>query len=396
MKYSYRAIDSGGKGTTGEVVANVKADAIRQLEQQGLTPIKVEVVQIKVRNRGGRLKAEELNLSLFELAIMLEAGVGLAEAVAAQLHAEQHPVIYSAMQAIGDGLRHGQPFSSVLKASKLKLPKYVYQLVEAGEMTGELASALKDSVAQMEYETKMRAELNSALIYPSILVISGIAAVAIMFIFVVPNFTNLLDQSDKLPWLAWAVLSAGDWTNKNSLLFFGLVGTLGLIMAGLFGDKRIREQAFNNLLSIPVLGKWLLQADIAQWAKVLATLLGNKVALIDALALSRESCRLLKLRNLLEIVIKDVRGGVALSMSLEQRQGITSTGVNLIRVGEKTGNLSEMLNSLGMLYEEAGRSRMKKFLALIEPIAILTIGAVFGIIIAGVVLAITSANDLAI
>ncbi|MNG25489.1 type IV pilin biogenesis protein [compost metagenome] len=89
-----------------------------------------------------------------------------------------------------------------------------------------------------------------------------------------------------------------------------------------------------------------------------------------------------------------MRAGTALSTALEERQAISAIGGNLVRVGEKSGQLAEMLQSLAALYEESGRSRMKKALVLIEPLAILLIGSVFGLIITGVVLAITSANDM--
>ncbi|MBD4514913.1 type II secretion system F family protein, partial [Xanthomonas citri pv. citri] len=85
--------------------------------------------------------------------------------------------------------------------------------VAAGEMTGNLAGALRDCATQMEYERRTRAELQGALIYPAILVLSGVLAVATLFVFVVPKFANLLNETAQLPWLAWAVLSIGVWSN---------------------------------------------------------------------------------------------------------------------------------------------------------------------------------------
>lgn len=397
MKYIYQAIDRSGKRFQGEVDVDGKAAALRHLARQGLTPLKLEEQkprQFKSSAGRRRLKAEELNMALYELATMLSAGVSLGDAVEAQESSTSHPRIAAAWQTIAGGLRQGESFPTVLQAAKLPLPRYVYQLVAAGEMTGNLAGALRDCVQQMEYERRTRDEIRSALIYPSILVLSGIVAVATMFVFVVPKFANLLEQPDQLPWLAWVVLSTGTWSHDHvGLLLFMLAGLGVAIYLGLSND-RFRSRLLNGVVRLPVIGDWLMQSEIAQWSKVLGTLLGNRVALVDALTLSAEGVRIDRQREMLERVTQDVRGGAALSAALSDRQAITATGSNLIRVGEKSGRLAEMLNSLAGLYQELGQSRMKKVLALIEPLAILVIGAVFGLIITGVVLAITSANDI--
>ncbi|MND25607.1 putative type II secretion system protein F [compost metagenome] len=393
MNFIYQAVDRNGKRLRGEVNLPTRQDALRQLERQGLTPLSLEQKQRKV-GRHRQLKAEELNMAIHELATMLAAGVSLAEAVEAQERATHHPKLVAALQVIGNGLRRGQSFPVVLEAAGLPLPRYVYQLVAAGELTGNLAAALRDCAQQMEYERRTRDEIQGALIYPSILVLSGLLAVATLFVFVVPRFANLLDEVAELPWLAWAVLSLGVWSNGNAGLLLFLVLILGTGFALALRNPRLRELTLDQLVRLPVLGDWLLQAEIAQWAKVLGTLLGNRVALVEALRLSADGVRIGRQRRMLERVAQDVRAGTALSTALEERQAISAIGGNLVRVGEKSGQLAEMLQSLAALYEESGRSRMKKALVLIEPLAILLIGSVFGLIITGVVLAITSANDM--
>ncbi|MHB9798348.1 type II secretion system F family protein [Pseudomonas sp. MT3] len=394
MRMQYLAIDRHGKRCRGELNANSREEAARQLEAQGLTPLSLAQPSRSMMRRGRRLRAEELNLALYELATLLGAGVSLAEAVEAQQRAAQHPRLADALQGMNDGLRQGRSFPQVLEAARLPLPRYAYQLVTAGEMTGNLAASLRDCVAQMEYERRTRDEIRNALIYPAILVMSGIGAVAMMFVFVVPKFANLLEHADRLPWLAWAVLSSGVWCRNNAMLLALMVAMAAVLAVSLAGNSRVRGRGLGALLRLPVLGEWLLQAEVAQWSKVLGTLLGNRVALVDALRLAAESLRVPTQREVMERVTQDVRGGLSLSLALENRHAITATGGNLIRVGETSGRLSEMLDSLAGLYEEQGRSRMRRVLALVEPLSILLIGTAFGVIITGVVLAITSANDI--
>ena len=108
-----------------------------------------------------------------------------------------------------------------LHACGLALPEYVYHLVEAGEASGRLALSLRQAVEQMRYDQRVAAEMRSALIYPSILVVSGIAAVLLVFVFVVPQFSNLLEDGNELPLLAEAVLRTGVWCNENGWLLTG-------------------------------------------------------------------------------------------------------------------------------------------------------------------------------
>lgn len=393
MNFTYQAIDRNGRRLKGELNRPTRWDAVRYLERQGLTLLSLEQTQ-RIRGRQRPLKAEELNMAIHELATLLAAGVSLVEAVEAQERTAHHPVLMEALEIMSKGLRQGRSFPAVLESSGLPLPRYVYQIVAAGELTGDLAGALRDCARQLEYERHTREEITGALVYPAILVLSGVLAVATLFVFVVPKFANLLEEVADLPWLAWAVLSAGVGARDNAGALLILVSGSGIGLFAASRNAKLRELLLDRMVRLPVIGEWLFQAEIAQWSKVLGTLLGNRVALVEALRLSADGVRILRQRQVLERVTQDVRGGTALSMALEERQAITAIGANLIRVGEKSGQLAEMLQSLSALYEEQGRARMKKTLVLIEPLAILLIGAVFGLIITGVVLAITSANDM--
>ena len=288
----------------------------------------------------------------------------------------------------------GNPFPVVLESAGLDLPRYVYQLVAAGEMTGNLAGALRDCATQMEYERRTRAELQGALIYPAILVLSGVLAVATLFVFVVPKFANLLNETAQLPWLAWAVLSIGVWSNESSgLLAFAVLLLAGGIAVAL-RNPALRAHALDQLVRLPVVGEWLMQAEIAQWSKVLGTLLGNRVPLVEALLLSAAGVRIAGSAGPLERVTQDVRAGIAFVGSVG---GAPGGHVHRFEPGAGWRGLRAARGDAAEPGDALWRGRAganEKALVLIEPLAILLIGSVFGLIITGVVLAITSANDM--
>lgn len=395
-RFDYEALNADGMVLTGNMRADTEREALRLLERRGLTALQLNVQGAKRKGRAGSLRTLDIVLPFHEMATMLGSGVGLAEAVAVQAQSAHHPVMVAAFAQMANGLQRGQAFSDALAASGIPLPSYFLQLAKAGELTGQLGRSIAGGVEQMEYEDRMRAELRNALVYPTILICAGVAAVLLVFTFVVPKFSSLLQKADQLPWLAWAVLASGTWANRNGFWLIPalLLGAVAIVAA--LRQKAVRERLFQQVSRWPLVGSWLLESETARWAKMLGTLLSSKVALLRALELASDGMRLQQRRTRMAEVARAVRGGTTLAQALEDHEALTGTGYNLVRVGERTGELPAMLQSLARLYEEAGRQRMKRMLALIEPLAILVIGSVIGTIIMGVVLAITSANDLAV
>lgn len=397
-RFRFEAVNAEGVQLNGELDAGSDREAARALERRGLSVLRLDPSRAASPGVGrtGRLGLQDQILAFHELATMLHAGVALAEAVDAQARSAHHPRLVAAFESIAQGLRRGRAFSEALEASALPLPAYVPTLVRAGEQSGLLARALSDAVEQMGYDHAVRGEVRQALTYPAVLVLAGIGAILLMFVFVVPKFSGLLTRAQELPLLAWAVLGSGLFVRDNLLwLGLGLAALVGVALRWL-ADPARRALAQERLERLPVLGPWRIEAETASWAKVLATLLGNRVPLMDALQLSLDAVRSPARRRRLEEVARSVRGGMPLAEALEQQSALTATGYNLIRVGERSGELPAMLRSLAQLCQDAGRTRMKQFLALLEPLAILVIGSVIGVIMIGIILAITSVNDIAV
>jgi general secretion pathway protein F len=397
-KFKYEALNSAGQSFSGVIRAMGERDAMRVLERRGLAVVALKSGEARAAGSGRRRRVQSVDviLSIQELATMLTSGVTVADAVGSQAASAHHPGITLAFTTMARDLQRGEAFSVTLARSGLPLPEYVVQLAKAGELTGELGRALTDAARQLEYEQQLRNEMRNALIYPTVLVLAGAGAVAMMFLFVVPKFASLLKHSAELPFLAWAVLGLGMWTRSH---FGALVLTVGLVVAALTFTLRrpqVRRDLVDRAARLPMVGAWLVEADTSRWAKVLAALLANKVPLMRALELAQAGLQIPHRFARMGEVTRAVRGGSALADALEDHESLTPTGYNLVRVGERSGKLAAMLLSLASLYEESGRNRMKKLLILIEPIAILLIGSVIGTIILGVILAITSANDLAI
>ncbi len=397
MRYKYQAIDAQNQTVSGILTADSDRDAARQLRKRNLNLVSLTLDEKKQTTVKGKAKQRDMLMVLHELTTLLSSGVSLIEAVESISHSSHHPQLTQAFTGMASQLRQGKNFAQALKDSPLTLPWYVHQLVEAGELTGKVAEGLRDGLAQLEYDTRMKAEIQGAMIYPTILILSGISAVLLIFIFVVPQFANLLkNRAADVPLLASIVLNTGMFLKANlQWISLGAIAIVAFI-ATIVTQPQVRLQLWDKLAKLPLIGTWLVESETARWSAMMATLLQNRVPLLKALELAEQGVQLLTLRSRLSQVSKAVRAGVNLSQALHDNDALTSTGHNLIRAGERAGELPRMLRSLANLLEESGKVRMKQALALIEPISILVIGGIIGLIVTGVILAITSLQSVAV
>ena len=394
--YDYEIIDQTGQVVKGRVRADSATDLARELNAGGHTVIEVReprAARSSVFPR--RIGMQDLIMALHELATLLESGVSLGNAVQAQVDGIRHQALAASFEAIGRSLMRGHSFLEALHAGRLHLPAYVYHLVGAGELNGQLAGALRQAVQQMQYDQRVAAELRGALFYPSILVVAGCSAVLLVFAFVIPQFSGLLENGNELPVLAAAVLRTGLWLDAHLWTLAGAVAIIGGAGILLSRRERVRQRVRDGLSSLPVIGAWFAEADTAKWASLMSAMLASRVSLMDALGIAAHSVRISRRKATLELAASDVRAGASLSAALEKRGALTPTGYSLLRVGEQSGQLAELLRALATLYDENSQRRMKRVLALIEPLAIVLVGGVLGIIMIGIILAITSVNDVA-
>lgn len=398
-RFNFQALNAEGVLLEGTLAADNERDAARVLGKRGLSVVALlpeGAVGVRRAGRQRRLRQQDLVVAFYELATMLQSGVALAEAVASQTRASHHPRLLAGFESISTGLRRGQSFSDALEAVKLPLPPFFMTLVRAGEQAGLLAQSLADGVTQMEYDLQVQGEVRQALTYPAVLVVAGLGAVVMMFTFVVPRFATLLNRGAELPWLAWAVLNSGMFAREYIVWLLAAAALAVVAVVRGWANPLIRMRWYERLERLPVIGPWRVEAETAAWARVLSTLLANRVPLLDALGLAQAGARSPRRRARLDEAARAVRAGTPLADALEEQAALTATGYNLVRVGERSGELPAMLRSLAKLCENAGRARMKQFLTLLEPLAILVIGSMIGVIMVGIILAITSANDIAV
>lgn len=396
MKFQYQGVDlSSSQAVEGEIDALSESDAVNTLNSRQVEVFKLQAISSeKASNK--RVTQTDLVLPLRELATLTEAGVSLLEALHAMAKNKEHGGLARGFKKLASLIESGESFSTAITQSSMPFPDYVKYLVSAGELSGELSQALNNASSQLEYDQAIRNDVKSALTYPLVLIGSGIGAMLIIFFAVVPKFSHMLNNGSELPTLAWLVLSAGKVANDHPVLVLGGFFGVLLLIGVTFANKHVRHALLNYALNIPIIGPWLAEQDSARWASLCGAMLTAKVELTTALKLAASSGEFTVRKQRGLNLINDVQSGVSLTDSIERANLLPLTSLNLLSVGEKTGQLSKMFVAVAKLHDESCKRRMKQVLTLIEPIAILIVGVLIGIMILGIVLAITASTDIAL
>lgn len=399
MPFRYRALDAERIERQGVLHETDETAALQALLRQGLTPLALVAegpvaASPQAGARRGRVKDTQRMLLLQELATLLRAGIAWSDALPSLAEAYADSALAEPLAEMDRRVRAGERLTDALALEALGMPPYVLALARAGEAAGTMAQALQEAATQLDQELRVRRELRTALTYPSILVGAGVLAVGFILVVVVPRFATLISgQRVELPWLSQAVIGSGVFLQQH-LFEVGLALLLiGGLAALLLGQAPVREALWGLATRLPVLGPWLRQIDIGRWTTLLGSLLGNRVPIVEALELAQAALRVPQLRADLAGAGAGLARGRSLTELLGELSWFPRTRLNLVRVGERSGELPRLLQQLGRIETEAAAELQKRVLALVEPVAILFIGVAVGVIMVGVLLAITSLNS---
>ena len=411
-EFSYRAAGADGQLQSGQLEAVSRDAALRQLRTRGLTPIRLEagdaagVVAGKAvagagstprkRGRGAPDHADIHNFTS-ELAVMLRAGLPLDRALRVLISMADKPSFEALLDEVFRAVKAGKGFSQALTPHQALFGDFYINMVRSGEAGGQLAEVLARLAEHLERIKALRESVISALIYPAILVVVAAISVFLMLGFVVPQFESLFeDMGEALPLPTRMVVAAGNLVGEWGWLI--ALGTVGLV----WGVRRAlatpggRAWRDARLLGLPVFGEIVRKYEITRFARSMGTLLGNGVPIVNAIHIATATMSNQNLRDAMAGVAPSIKQGGRLADGLNAAGLFTPLGLNMVRLGEETGRLDEMLLELARVHDGEVQSGIKRALTLVEPALILVLGFAIAAIIVSILMGIMSVNDLAI
>lgn len=399
--FTYKAIGRDGKSRDGVIEAEGLELASRQLRAQGLTLTKLVpggTVNAATEQNSGKPPTRQEVLSMTsELAVLLRAGLPLDRALKVLIDMAVQPQMQFLLNDLLKNIKGGRPLSAALEPHEKIFGSFYINMVRSGEAGGHLSSVLDRLVEYLESAKATRDSVVSALIYPSILVVVATLAIVLMLGFVVPQFESLFeDMGEALPLLTQMVLAAADFIKSWGWLVLLLLFALGIVLRNWASTDEGRKTLDRRMLKIPVAGGIVFEFEVSKFARTTGTLLGNGVSLLKAISIAINTVDNRVIREALQVLPPAVKAGKRMSIALEETEMFTPMVIQMIRVGEESGSLDQMLLELAKVFDGHVQSGVKRGLALLEPMLILTMGFFIALIIVSILMGILSVNNLAV
>lgn len=333
---------------------------------------------------GNRLfKRASFNLMLFsqELLALLDSGLSLVEAIEALAEKEANPETHTILDQVLAGLYEGLPLSTALEHFPHVFPALYVALIRASERTGDMVQALARHVAYQSQIDAVRKKIITASIYPVLLLVVGGLVMLFLLGYVVPRFSAIYESAGtNLPWMSRVLLSWGQLMQNHggevSIVFIVCVFILGYTIS----LTSVRRTFMAQIWKIPALGETLRIYQLARFYRTLGMLLQGGIPLVTAMQMVASLLQP-SLRSSLQEAEQDVREGKTVSMAMEQHGMTTSIAIRMLRVGERTGQMGEMMERIGSFYDEEIARAVDWFTRLLEPLLMVVIGLVIGIVV---------------
>jgi type IV pilus assembly protein PilC len=389
VEFRCRLASPIGEIVEGVYVAEDEARLRHELEEKGLFVLSLQPrhaiggVSLHLPQRQA-INSREFLVFNQELATLLKAGMPLVQSLDLLKRRVESPVFRRVLDDVHEKVRSGAALSDAFAAHGDLFPSVYTASLLAGERSGNLDAVLRRFVEYAKIIAAVKRKMVSALVYPAMLITLAFGLVAFIVLKVVPAFTDFYGSfGAQLPLITRIIVAVSDFARAQWMLI--LVGIASGAAAILFWIRQPGQKArFDHLLlRLPFLGDVAAKFSTSQMARTLATLLGGGLPLVHALDIAAKSVGNRFIAAQLNIVSARVREGESFAGALESRKVFPEVAVKMAEVGESTGALQDMLNTVSDFYDEEIATKMERFVTLVEP----TMLVLMGLVIAGLVLA---------
>ncbi len=388
-RYTYRALRADGSLLIGELIAADREAAKHRLTLAGQFPVEV-VAKALAPGRRRRLPARDAALGLRLLGSLLRSGISMERALGILPSIAPASWERARLEALRSAVREGAPLARALESSGLALPAHIQGMIDAGESSGTLTEVLMEAARITEESASTAAAIRSALAYPTLLAVVGVITVGLLVGIVLPRFAELLhDAGQRLPTSTLLLLGVASVVRAwwPVLLLVPLAGA-ALAMQRLASDRLLRQRWHERLLRFPIIGPLRHAIGGARFAATIGALLRAGLPLPRALTLGSQVIGDEALAARAASAREDVVRGERLSSSVECHAVVRSAVCQMIRAGEATGELHDMLAEAARIEAEWSLTRLRSLTRMIEPLLILCFGGLIAAVAAALLQAV--------
>lgn len=401
--FAYKAVNQEGDVQEGTKEAKDEAILVRLLQEDGLIPLDISPAGLKsayffsVKKNKDGLSQKEIALFTKELATLLQAGLPLDRSLVVLMDLiEEDSKIHLLIKNVLQQVKGGANLADALESESDAFSRFYINMLRAGEAGGSVDVVLGQLSEYLEKSKELKDTVSTALIYPAILVIMALGSVFLLLTFVVPQFMEMFESAGKeLPLSTQIVVGAAEWLQSYwwVLLIMGCVTFFVMRYELSIGPRK--KQWDGVILSIPLFGEIIRNMSTTNFTRTLGTLLTNGVPILTALGIVKGTLSNLVLVDALSSAEDNLKQGKDMSSALIESGQFPKMATQMIKMGEETGKMEEMLERTANTYDKQLKITIERMLAMMEPILIVTLGLLIAGIIISILSAILSVNDLA-
>ena len=401
--FEYRAFNVQGKSIKGLIDADNAHDARLKLRRDNIYPFELKSTSVSKRISKidlftlfkQKIKTKETALLTRQLGTLLKAGLPLMQALSTLIDQIDTPHVKKIFIEIREKVKTGMPFSKALSEHPRLFSQLYVQMVRAGEASGALDQVLTSLAEYLEKKNRQRNKIWSTLAYPIFMVVIGIAVIIFLMLFVIPPILNIfIEMQQALPLPTLILIRASEFLK---LFWVPLLAIIFLVIIAFRKYKNTASGALfidKNLLKFPILGELIRKIDTARFAQTLRTLVSSGIPILDSLAIVKDVLTNRLLAGAIAEASHCIREGEDLAFPLKRAGVFPSMVTDMIAIGEKSGQLEEMLGNIAESYENEVDMTINSLTSVLEPIIILVMGVFVALIVISIILPIFEMNQM--
>ena len=403
--YEYSALDEKGKTTKGIIDADSPLLARNKLRSSQLFPVRIKESSSKTKSQttGGtslstflkRIRASEISTMTRQLATLMGAGITLVASLELLIIQEVNPLLKKILAQIKESVNEGNSLASSLSNHAKYFTQIYINMVTAGEASGSLDLVLERLAEFSENQEALKGKVIAAIVYPIIMLFIGVLALLILVTFVVPKFTAVLEEMQKaLPLPTQIVIGASNFLKSYWWLLVVIIISIVVLFKYAKKKEKYARMWDSFKLRAPVFGPVINKMIIARFARTLGSLLQSGVTLISALQIVRNVVNNILIAEAIDNTIDQIKEGISLSEPLSKSRLFPPVVIQMISVGEQSGELEKMLNKVADIYEQEVESQVATMTSLLEPFMLLGMAVIVGFIAVSILLPILEMSQI--
>ena len=379
--YHWRGINSSGKRVSGQTLALTELEVRDKLREQHIQIKKIKKKSISALTRlTNQVKAKDITLLTRQLATMLGTGVPIIQAIKLVSDNHRKAEMKSILSQIRKGVEAGTPLSKAMRTASRHFDDLYTDLVATGELPGNLSEVFERLATYREKSAQLKSKVVKALIYPVMVVMTALLVSYLMLTKVIPEFESMFSGfGADLPWFTAKVMELSHWMQAYGFYTFVGLGAVTL----LFIQARKRSYAIRLATSriglrIPIIGGVVAKASIAKFSRTLSTSFSSGIPILTSLRTTAKTTGNVHFESAITEVHKETAAGMPMYIAMRNSQAFPEMVLQMVMIGEESGNLDDMLNKVATIYEFEVDNTVDNLGKILEPLIILFLGSVVG------------------